>query len=232
MKILVSGISGKMGQLVKSDVLASNNFEFAGGFDMVDDFIDDVVFDVIIDFSHMSQTKKVIDFAVKHHKPVVIATTGLSDDDFKYIEDKSNEIAIFHSHNYAFGIQVLLKALNAILPMTDDFDIEITEKHHRYKADAPSGTAKTIMQEIKQHRADTQFVNAYQHEREKHQIGVHAVRAGTIVGEHEILFASQDEMITIKHEALSKQIFSQGALRAAKYLENKTSGLFHMKDLV
>ncbi|QWB95770.1 4-hydroxy-tetrahydrodipicolinate reductase [Mycoplasmatota bacterium] len=232
MKILISGISGKMGQLVKSDVLLSNTFEFAGGFDVIEDYKGTMKFDAIIDFSHMSQTKKVIDFAVDNNTPLVIATTGLTDDDFEYIQKKSSEIAIFHSHNYAYGIQVLIKALNAILPMTDDFDIEITEKHHRYKADAPSGTAKTIMAEIKQHREEVKFIDAYQTKRQKNEIGVHAVRAGTIVGEHEILLASEDEMITIKHEALSKQIFSQGALRAAKFLENKTSGLYHMKDLV
>jgi 4-hydroxy-tetrahydrodipicolinate reductase len=232
MKILISGISGNMGQLVKSDVLASKDFEFIDGFDVVDEFQSHKDFDVIIDFSHMSQTKKVIDFAVKHNKPIVIATTGLSEDDFSYMKEKSLLIPIFHSHNYSYGVQVLLKALNTVLPMVDDFDIEVTEKHHRYKQDAPSGTAKTILGEIKNHRQEATFIDAYHTKREKNQIGIHALRAGTIVGEHEILFASEDEMITIKHEALSKQIFSQGALRAAKYLKNKTTGLYHMKDLV
>ncbi len=232
MKILISGISGKMGKLVKSDVQSSNDFEYVAGFDTVEELSEDVSYDCLIDFSHVSQIRKVVDFSIRNHKPLVIATTGLSEDDFEYIEEASKEIAIFHSNNFSYGIQVLLKALKSVLPMVGDYDIELTEKHHRYKQDAPSGTAKTILEEIKTVRPDAEFVNQYTKKREKNQIGVHAVRGGTIVGEHEILLASEDEMITIKHEALSRGIFSQGALRAAKFLKNKENGLYHMSDLV
>jgi len=232
MKILISGISGKMGQILKSDVIEHKSTTFVGGFDLVKDFKDAIDFDVLIDFSHHSQIKDVIDFAVKNNKPLVTATTGLTDEDYQYIEKKAKDIAIFQSHNFSYGIQVLLKALNAVLPIVDDFDIEVVEKHHQYKVDAPSGTAKMIIEDIKKVRKNARVVNHYEQKRNKEDIGVHALRAGTIVGEHEILLASKDEMITIKHEALSKQIFSQGAIRAALFIKNKKSGLFNMNDLV
>lgn len=232
MRILISGISGKMGQLVKSDICASKDLEYAGGFDTVETFHDQIDFDVIIDFSHFSQIKSIVDYAVKKQKPLVTATTGLLDEDFKYIKKNAKLIPIFHSNNFSYGIQVLLKALKSVLPMVEDYDIEVTEKHHRYKVDAPSGTAKTILETIKKQRPNAEFVDQYTEKRQKNQVGIHAVRGGTIVGEHEILLASEDEMITIKHEALSRQIFSQGALRAARFIKDKKSGLFHMKDLV
>lgn len=232
MKILISGISGKMGQLLKNDIDQSQSFEYAGGFDLIDAFDNQIDYDVLIDFSHVSQIKKVIDISVDNKKPVVLATTGLKEEDFHYINLKSREVAIFQSYNYSYGIQVLLKAINSILPMIDDYDIEITEKHHHFKEDAPSGTALLIFDEIKGHRKDAIANFGYQEKRKANEIGMHALRAGTIVGEHEVLLAFKDEMITIKHEALSKQIFTQGALRAAKYIKDKKSGLFHMKDLV
>ncbi len=232
MKILISGISGKMGKLLKSDILASDDFEFAGGFDLIEELNEPVDYDVLIDFSHMSQIRKVIDFSLQNEKPLIIATTGLSQEDFNYIDKTSEKIAIFHSNNYSYGIQVLLRALKSVLPMVDDYDIEFIEKHHRYKQDAPSGTAKTIIEEIKTHRPNAEVVDHYIEKRTKDQIGIHAIRGGTIVGEHEILMASEDEVITIKHEALSRGVFSQGALRAAKFLVGKKSGLYHMSDLV
>ncbi len=232
MKILISGISGKMGQILKKDVIEHEKTTFVGGFDLVKDFKENIDFDVLIDFSHHTQIKDVIDFAVKNDKPLVTATTGLTTDDYQYIEKKSKEIPIFQSHNFSYGIQVLLKALNAVLPLVSDFDIEVIEKHHQYKVDAPSGTAKMIVEDIKKVRKNAHVVNHYEQKRNKEDIGVHALRAGTIVGEHEILLASKDEMITIKHEALSKQIFSQGAIRAALFIKNKKTGLFNMNDLV
>ena len=232
MRILVSGVSGKMGQLLKNDISNSKTFEYAGGFDFVKDINETYKFDALIDFSHVSQIKEVIDLAVKYNKPLVLATTGLTDEDFEYIHEKSNIIPIFQSYNYSFGIQVLIKAINSVLPMIEDYDIEITEKHHRYKQDAPSGTALLILDEIKEHRKDAKAVYQYSKKRQPNEIGVHAVRGGTINGEHEILLASEDEMVTIKHEAVSKQIFSQGTLRAAKFIVGKTSGLYNMKDLV
>ena len=232
MKILISGISGKMGQLLKNDIDQSQTFEYAGGFDLIDTYDNQVDYDVLIDFSHVSQIKKVIDLSVENKKPVVLATTGLKEADFEYMNLKSREVAIFQSYNYSYGIQVLLKALNSVLPMIDDYDIEIFEKHHHFKEDAPSGTALLIFDEIKAHRKDATANLGYQEKRKANEIGMHSLRAGTIVGEHEILLASKDEMITIKHEALSKQIFTQGALRAAKFIKDKKSGIFHMKDLV
>lgn len=232
MKILISGISGKMGKLLKQDVIEHEQTTFVGGFDLVDAYEEQDDFDVLIDFSHASQIRKVVDFCIKHHKPLVTATTGLTEEDHAYIKAQSNKIAIFQSHNFSYGIQVLLKALNAVLPIIDDYDIEITEKHHQYKVDAPSGTAKMIVDDIKKVRTHAKVVNHYEGKRNKQDIGVHALRAGTIVGEHEILLASKDEMITIKHEALSKQIFSQGAIKAALFIKNKKSGLYQMKDLI
>lgn len=232
MKILISGISGKMGQLLKNDVIHSDFFEFAGGFDFIKDVDQSIQFDCLIDFSNISQVNDVIKYAVEKQKPLVLATTGLTDDHLVFIEEQSKFIPIFQSNNFSYGIQVLLKAISSILPMTDDFDIELIEKHHRYKVDAPSGTAMTILEEIKSHREDSEIIDHYQEKREKNQIGVHAVRGGTIVGEHELMFATEDEMITIKHEALSRQVFSKGALRAAKFIKDKKSGLYHMPDLV
>lgn len=232
MDILISGISGKMGKLLKQDVIDHEQTRFVGGFDMVDTYEDLEDFDVLIDFSHVSQIRKVVDFCVEKKKPLVTATTGLSEEDEAYIKTQSNKIAIFQSNNYSFGIQVLLKALRAVLPIVDDYDIEIIEKHHQYKVDAPSGTAKMIVEDIKKVRPNAEMISHYEQKRNKQDIGIHALRAGTIVGEHEVLLAAKDEMITIKHEALSKQIFSQGAIKAALFLKNKTSGLYQMKDLV
>jgi len=148
MKVLISGISGKMGSLVKQETLSNPGVEFVGGFDYASDYTDSIEYDVLIDFSHASQIKSVCDFAKSNKKPIVIATTGFSEEDKTYIDETSKDVPVFLSSNYSYGIYTLNEVLKKALSLLDGYDIEIVEKHHNQKVDAPSGTAKTLYETV------------------------------------------------------------------------------------
>lgn len=245
MKVIVNGINGAMGKFVASMVREKESLTLLGG---VDPFADADAFvkttledcevpDLIIDFSHHSLIDHLIDYSVENNVKLVIATTGLSDSTVEKMKEASRVIPIFYSANYSYGVTVLNKILALATEMLEqDFDIELMEKHHTFKIDSPSGTAKMLLDTIIDNSTVERRINngrkGVTEKKSIHDIGVHAIRGGTIVGEHTIQFAGHDEIIELKHTAMSKAIFAKGAVKAGLFLENKTPGLYTMKDLI
>ena len=246
-RILLSGCCGKMGRNVVSVVNARKDCEIVAGIDIIDDSTlgfpvfqnyseVNVVADVIIDFSNPALLSDMLDFAVKTNTAVVLATTGLSDEQIKEVEEASNTIAVFFSYNMSLGVSLLCElSKTAAKILGTDFDVEIVEAHHNQKIDAPSGTAIMLGNAVKEMMPDAYFEYDRHSKREKrhtNEIGIHSVRGGTIVGEHEVIFAGNDEIVKLSHSARSKAIFSQGAVNAAVFLSDKESGIYNMSDLV
>lgn len=191
--------------------------------------------DAIIDFSHPNNLDDILNYALDHHCPLVLATTGYKEEHLKKIEDASKKIPIFQSYNTSFGVQMLTKIVKMVSKELFDngFDIEILEKHHNKKIDAPSGTAKLLYDVISED-IDSKPVydrSEVHHRREREEIGISSMRGGTIFGEHTIMFAGKDEIVEVKHTALSKEVFAQGALAALKAIYSKEKGLFTLKNL-
>lgn len=247
LKILLVGCNGKMGKAIENIVLTKEDCKISAGIDLnlteksfpvYNNFnaIKENI-DVIIDFSHPSVLKDTLNFAKINNIPAVIATTGLSDEDIKNINEVSKTVPIFCSFNMSLGINLLLGLVKkATSILCNDFDIEIIEKHHNQKIDAPSGTALMIADAI-----NNSSNNYYKYEfdrhskreqRAKNEIGIHSIRGGNIVGEHEIIFAGHDEVITLTHQAFSKEVFAIGAINAAKYLIGKKPNLYNMDNLI
>lgn len=223
MKILISG-NGVMAQIVKDCIKEPNIF--VGMIDTTRDIDVNEDFDVIIDFSNHKATKKILDFAKTNKKPILIATTGHSNDEEKLIEEYSKYIYIIKATNTSLGVYSLNRLAKLATQILENFDIEIVEKHHNRKIDAPSGTAKTLAKNIKDVRAELEIVNERTGKREANELGIHSVRAGNIVGEHSVIFANEDEVIEIKHTAFSRKIFALGAIKLAEKLLEKQKGLF------
>ena len=191
--------------------------------------------DGIIDFSHFSLTEEILKYAIEINSPLVIATTGHTDEQKLKIEEASKKIAILKATNTSLGVNIMNQIVSYATKLLADFDIELIEKHHNRKIDAPSGTAATLLEVINESFSEKKnFVYGREgnKKREKNEIGVHAIRAGNIVGEHTVIFSSGDEIIEIKHEALSRKIFADGAVKAILSLTNKPSGLYLMKDIL
>ena len=247
-KVAINGINGKMGKVLSNAVRNQEDMELVCGFDIYDDANNgcpvyktpsdcpDKV-DVVIDFSHPALFEGLIEYGLATKTPLVIATTGLSSEQKEKMVEVSKEIAVFHSANMSLGVNLLIDLVKqAAQVLYGNFDIEIIEKHHNQKIDAPSGTALMIADEIADSLDDSmQYVydrHSVRKKREKTEIGIHAVRGGTIVGEHEVLFAGKDEMISVTHTATSKEIFATGGVRAARFLAGKQSGYYSMKDVI
>ena len=191
--------------------------------------------DGIIDFSHFSLTEEILKYAIEINSPLVIATTGHTDEQKLKIEEASKKIAILKATNTSLGVNIMNQIVSYATKLLADFDIELIEKHHNRKIDAPSGTAATLLEVINESLSEKKnFVYGREGNKksEKNEIGVHAIRAGNIVGEHTVIFSSGDEIIEIKHEALSRKIFADGAVKAILSLTNKPSGLYLMKDIL
>ena len=192
--------------------------------------------DVIIDFSHHSSLPSLLEYAMSTKTPLVVATTGHTSEELELMKNAAQKTAIFFSGNFSIGINLLINlAKQAARALGDNFDIEIIEKHHNKKLDAPSGTALMIADAISDTREGTELVydrHTERKQREKSEIGIHSVRGGTIVGEHEVIFAGTNEVVTISHSAASREIFATGALRAAAYVAQKSEGLYSMTDLI
>lgn len=191
--------------------------------------------DVIIDFSHYSCVDQLIQYAQKHTIPTVICTTGLSEDQLDNIEKAAETVPLFMSGNMSLGINVLIEMAKIGARVLAEMDVEIIEKHHNKKIDAPSGTALMIANAIKAIQTDKAFVygrKGSEAKRDTKEIGIHAVRGGSITGEHSLLFAGLDETIEIKHQATSKAVFAKGAIEAAFFLLDKSPGLYNMTHLV
>lgn len=247
-RIILNGCNGKMGQVISRIVSEDESFKIAAGLDIntytqnpypvytnPDDCVENA--DVIIDFSHPSALEGLLDFAKNRNMPIVVATTGLSDEQKKLIEKSASEIPVFFSANMSLGINLLMDlARKATKLLGNKFDIEIIEKHHNQKLDAPSGTALALADAISETLENpAEFVydrHSVRRKRRKNEIGIHAVRGGTIVGEHEIIFAGNDEVIELKHTAASKEVFAEGAVKAAEFMKGKPTGLYSMADLI
>lgn len=193
--------------------------------------------DIIIDFSSAENVKERLEYAKDHNLGIVLASTGLSSEDLALVNEYAKSVAIFKTANLSLGInvmQAICKAAAQILG--DNFDVEIIERHHNLKKDAPSGTALMLAESVNEaFDGNKEFVKGRDGivgARNKREIGIHAVRGGTIVGEHEVMFAGEDEVISITHTATSKRVFAVGAIRAGKFLKGKPAGLYDMQNLL
>lgn len=246
--IILSGCNGKMGQVIAKLLSQDDdakvifgydiNTEMKNSFPVFSDFSQtELKGDAVIDFSHPSSFESVVKYCRETKTPLVMATTGLSDEQKQELEELSKEVAVFFSANMSIGVNLLADLVKkAATILGDAFDIEIIEKHHNQKIDAPSGTALMIADEIS---SVTEYSPEYVYDRHsvrkkrsQHEIGIHAVRGGTIVGEHDVIFAGNDEIIEIKHTATSKEIFATGSIRAAKFIKNIQPGMYNMTDLI
>ena len=246
-KVIITGCSGKMGASLINAAASREDIEIIGGIDIVEPVNAKFEYaktfselkcdaDVIVDFSNPAVLDSMLEYAVEKNIPVVICTTGYSEEQKKKIFAASEKIAVFYSGNMSLGINLIIElAKKAAAVFGDSFDVEIVEQHHNQKLDAPSGTALMIADAISEVKTDAEYVydrHSYRKKRDKKEIGIHSVRGGNIVGEHEVIFAGQDEVLTISHSARSKAVFAVGALNAAVYLKNKTAGMYNMTDLL
>jgi len=241
MNTVIYGACGKMGSLLLDHLLSDDRFDLMCGIDpLVCSFTTIPIYtslsdidapELIIDFSHPSNIDEILEYAVMNKIALVIATTGHSQLQKQLIIDSSKQIPIFYSSNLSFGIHIINKILKSITKeLEDEFDIEIIEKHHRLKFDSPSGTAKLLASTIQSSsKKDYKLINGRSIDSGKRtntEIGVHAIRCGGIVGDHTVIFASNDEVIEITHQALSKTVFVHGAIKAALFICNQAPGLY------
>lgn len=246
MNILICGVGGRMGREVAKLALDGvRGATVVAGFDVIP--VDTREFptytdwslvkekiDCIIDFSHHTATEALLNFAKKNNIPVVIATTGHTDEEKNNILEAAREIPVFHSANMSLGIALLVELAKSAAKAFPEADIEIVEKHHNRKLDAPSGTALLLANAIKEVRKSARFIFGREGlaKREADEIGIHAVRMGNIIGEHEVIVGTDTQTITLKHEAHSRALFAEGALAAADYLCGKTAGLYDMERMI
>lgn len=249
--ILLCGANGKMGQAITRICSEDENVCIKAGFDLNTEQKDGypvysqiselekikVEINCIVDFSHPSLFDDMLRFAADNRIPYVICTTGLSNEQKQKIVETAKISPVFYSANMSLGVNLITELAKAAAKiLQDNFDIEIIEKHHNQKIDAPSGTALALADAISETVSYTpEYVydrHSTRKKRDKKEIGIHALRGGTIVGEHSIIFAGCDEVIEIKHSATSKEVFAVGAVRAAKYMANKPAGLYNMSDVI
>ena len=247
-KVAIVGCNGKMGYFVAASVESNPNAQTVFGIDAFGEnkhsfpvykSFDEAAEkpDVIIDFSNPAALDGMLSYAVENSVPCVICTTGYSAEQVEQIQKASERIAIFYSGNMSLGINLLIElSKQAAKVLGDTFDIEIVEKHHNLKVDAPSGTALMLADAISATlEQEPQYVynrQCYRKKREKNEIGIHSVRGGTIVGEHEVIFAGHDEVVTLTHQAQSKEVFAAGAVNAAVFLASQPAGMYHMGNLL
>lgn len=249
LNLMLCGCQGKMGRVIEECTLTRGDCRIAAGIDLnAEEKRDFPVYaspadckeamDAIIDFSHPNSLNGLLAYAKTHKTPLVIATTGYSKEQIDQIHEAAREIPLFFTFNMSLGVNLLADlARRATAVLGDQFDIEIIEKHHNRKVDAPSGTALMLADAINETLGNKDVYVYDRHsvrkKRNENEIGISSVRGGTIVGEHEILFAGRDEVITLTHTAMSREIFAVGALNAAVYLSSKTeAGLYDMSDLI
>lgn len=245
--IVIIGACGKMGRVIADIVSGRHDCQVVAGIDKLDGGAAFPIYhtlsqmrekpDVIIDFSHPSALDDILDYALANGVAVVVATTGYSQEQIEQIHKAAEQIPVFFTFNMSLGINLLAElAKKAVGVLGDQFDIEIVEKHHNQKLDAPSGTAIMLADAINA-ELETPYSYVYDRhsvraKRSKTEIGMHSIRGGTIVGEHEIIFAGRDEVITLKHEAHSKSVFAVGAVNAGIFLSKKPAGLYAMSDML
>lgn len=248
-KVIMHGCNGKMGQVITGLLKDDEEAKIVAGVDISNHIQNDYPVyssleeckeeaDVIIDFASAKAVDALLDYCEDNAMPVVLCTTGLSEEQLKRVEETAKKAAVLRSANMSLGINLLMRLLKdaADKLVAAGFDIEIVEKHHNLKVDAPSGTALALADSINE-EYDNAFEYVYdrskvREKRGKKEIGISAVRGGTIVGDHDVIFAGVDEVITFSHTAYSKSVFAKGAIQAAKYLAGKEAGLYTMKNVI
>ena len=248
-KVLLCGCNGRMGRAVHNIISSEKEMEIVAGVDPFQEVVNpypvfasvkdvDVPCDVIIDFSSSKTTDDLMDFCLKSGTPVVLCSTGLSDEQIERVNDASKSIAILRSGNMSLGVNLIVKLLGEMTGVLTEagFDVEIVEKHHKMKMDAPSGTALMLADAVNNAAGD-KYEYVYDRTerravRPENEIGISTVRGGNIVGDHDVIFAGQDEVITISHRAYSRALFAKGAVSAAYFLKDKKSGYYTMQDVI
>ena len=247
-EVILHGCNGRMGQMLSGLIAEDEEMKVVAGIEPSGEAKNDYpvyksfdelkeTADVIIDFSTASAIDSLLSYCEKTHTPLVLCSTGLSEAQLDRVENLAKESAVLVSANMSLGINVLLKLLKSVTGTLygNGFDIEIVEKHHNQKLDAPSGTALALADVMKDELDDISYNldrSKVSKKRERNEIGISAVRGGTIVGEHEVIFAGTDEVIEIKHTAYSRAIFAKGAMSAAKFLKGKNTGKYSMSDVI
>jgi len=249
LNVILHGCNGKMGKTLQKMILQEDDMSVIAGIDvnMGDEPVPFKLYmspldcetkaDVVIDFSHHDAIKDLLTYCLKAKVPVVIATTGLGDTELELIWKASEEIPVFHSANMSLGINVLSKLLKTAVPiLEEDFNIEIIEKHHCKKVDSPSGTALLLANAVNEAASKKKEFIFGRHSKNDRcdisEMGIHAVRGGSIPGEHTVIFAGPDEVIELTHTVYSRDIFALGALKAARFIADKSSGLYTMEDMM
>ena len=248
-RAIMHGCNGKMGRVITGLIRDDDAIEIVAGIDTytgtandypVFESIEacDVEADVVIDFSNASAVDHLLDYCAKKKLPVVLCTTGLSEEQLRKVEETAEQTAVLKSANMSLGINLLLKLLQNAAKVLGPagFDIELVERHHNQKVDAPSGTALALAVSVNE-ALDNQYTYVFdrsqvRQKRGEKEIGISAVRGGTIVGDHEVIFAGADEVIEFKHTAYSKAVFGKGAVEAAKFLAGKKAGKYDMSDVI
>lgn len=248
-RMIMHGCNGAMGQVITGLVSKMEDITIVAGIDMTDNKQNDypvftsledcdVAADVIVDFASVKAVDHLLDYCAAHQMPVVVCTTGLSEEQAARVSEAARSTAVLRSANMSLGVNLLLKlvAEAAKTLAVAGFDMEIVEKHHNQKIDAPSGTALALadsLNEAMNGEYHYQYDRSTKREkRDKKEIGIQAVRGGSIVGEHDVIFAGQDEVVTFSHTAYSKAIFAKGAVEAARFLAGKPAGLYSMSDVI
>ena len=249
--VILCGCGGRMGKAVTEAISKSDTLRIVAGvdinassvgavcpfpvYDSISEFPDTA--DVIIDFSHHSALAPLCEYATAHNTPLVVCTTGHNDEEHALMKKTAEAVAVFFSRNMSIGVNLLIDLCRrAAAALGEDFDIEIIEKHHHNKLDAPSGTAMMIAEELKDTKnGNAEFVydrHEVRRKRDPREIGIHAVRGGSIVGEHDVIFAGANEIITLSHTATTRELFADGAIKAADFMIGKPEGLYSMSDLI
>lgn len=244
MKVIVNGALGKMGKevlaCIEKDEALTLLCAIDPGFAIVHEKqmtafpAYDIGADVIIDFSHHTAIGAVADYAEKFGTAVILCTTGQTEEELARVSDLATKVPVFFSANMSMGVALLTELAKKTAAVFPDADIEIIEKHHSAKLDAPSGTALMLANAIKTVRQSLTLMlgRSGRHQREKNEIGIHAVRAGSIVGEHDVIVATKNEIITVSHSAMSRSVFADGAIAAAKWICGKNAGMYSMQDMI
>jgi 4-hydroxy-tetrahydrodipicolinate reductase len=244
-KVIMHGCNGKMGQMITGIIASDPDIEIVAGVDASDHIKNtypvfksiaecDVEADAVIDFCVAGAVDGLLDYCVEKQIPCVLCTTGLSEAQLAHVEEASKKVAVLKSANMSLGVNMLLKILKeaASILVPAGFDIEIVEKHHNRKVDAPSGTALALADSINEEFGNVYDRSNVRAKRTDKEIGISAVRGGTIVGDHDVIFAGEDEVVTFSHRAYSRALFGKGAVSAAKFLKGKPAGKYDMQDVI
>jgi len=247
-KVILNGCSGKMGRVISEEVSKTQDIEIIAGVDKntvqspfgypVFEKIDqvDAKADVIVDFSRPESVPELVSYAVKNNTALMVATTGLEEQHAGLLKHAAESVPVFNSANMSLGVNLVKVVCRRVARvLADSFDIEITEFHHKQKVDAPSGTALMLAEAIKEAAGEKDFMygrSPQSGKRKDSEIGIHAVRGGTMPGEHSVLFAGPDEIIEIRHLALSRRIFAMGTLRAVRFITKQEKGFYNMDSIL